>query len=65
MKQKVSAQARKPGRPSKPKGETLDAIIPATRCKKSEREEINAAAERKKVALSDWIRQTLLKAARK
>lgn len=65
MKQKGKGKTEKRGRPAKPEGETLDSIIPATRCKKGEREEIEKAAERKGMALSEWIRQTLLKAARK
>ena len=55
----------KRGRPSKPEGETLDALIPATRCKTDEREAFERAAKKEGLTLSVWVRQTLNKAVKK
>jgi predicted HicB family RNase H-like nuclease len=60
MKQRE--KAKKAGRPPKPEGETLDAIIPATRCKSGEREAFEKAAKREGLTLTQWVRQTLKKA---
>jgi hypothetical protein len=65
MKRESSKKVNRRGRPAKPEGETLDAIIPMTRCKASEREAYNAAAKRAGLTLSEWLRQTLNKAAGK
>jgi hypothetical protein len=62
---KQSVKVKKAGRPLKPKGETLDAIIPATRCKADERAAFERAAKKEGLALSEWIRQTLNKATEK
>jgi predicted HicB family RNase H-like nuclease len=62
---KQSEKVRKAGRPPKAKGETLDAIIPATRCKASERAAFERAAKKEGLALSEWIRQTLKEATEK
>ena len=48
-----------------PEGEALDAFIPATRCKSSEREAFEEAAEDEGLTLSEWVRQTLKKAVEK
>jgi hypothetical protein len=57
-----SKKVSKRGRPSKPEGETLDALIPATRCKSDEREAFERAAKKEGLALSVWVRQTLKQA---
>jgi uncharacterized protein (DUF1778 family) len=53
------------GRPAKPEGETLDAIIPATRCKSDERAAFERAAKKEGLTLSEFVRQTLNKAVEK
>jgi hypothetical protein len=62
---KQSVKVKKAGRPRKAEGETLDAIIPATRCKADERTAFERAAKREGLALSEWIRQTLKEATEK
>lgn len=57
MKQKE--KVKKAGRPAMQKGEALDAIIPATRCKSDERAMFESAAKKEGLTLSEWIRQTL------
>lgn len=64
MKQEGGNKARR-GRPAKPEGETLDAIIPATRCKSVERQAYEAAAERAGLTLSEWVRKTLNRGIKK
>lgn len=53
------------GRPKLPKGESLDSVIPATRCKTGEREAFERAAKRQGLKLGEWVRQTLNKAVEK
>lgn len=48
-----------------PKGEALDGVIPATRCKASERKAYDAAAKKEGLTLSEFVRQTLNKAVEK
>ncbi len=62
MKQKEKAKS---GRPPKPEGEALDAVIPATRCKSDERAAFERAAKNDGLTLSEWVRQTLKKAVGK
>ena len=65
MKRKSDKETAKRGRPAKPEGETLDAIIPATRCKADERAAFEKAAQKKGLTLSQWVRQTLKRAVEK
>jgi predicted HicB family RNase H-like nuclease len=60
-----SSKKPKRGRPAKPEGETLDATIPATRCKSSEREAFEKAAKGKGLTLTQWVRQTLKESIKK
>lgn len=60
-----SVKVKKAGRPPKAKGETLDAIIPATRCKTDERTGFERAAKKEGLTLSEWVRQTLNQAVEK
>jgi hypothetical protein len=60
-----SKKPSKRGRPTKPEGEALDAVIPATRCKSNEREIFEKAAKEKGLALTQWVRQTLNEAVQK
>jgi len=60
-----SIKVKKAGRPPKPEGETLDAIIPATRCKADERAAFERAAKKEGLALTQWVRQTLKKVVEK
>jgi predicted HicB family RNase H-like nuclease len=62
---KQSVKVKKAGRPPKAEGEGLDSIIPATRCKASERAAFEIAAKKEGLALSEWIRQTLNKGIKK
>jgi hypothetical protein len=61
----ATKKIKKAGRPSLPKGEALDSIIPATRCKKSERAAFEKQAQQKGLTLSEWVRQTLKEAVEK
>lgn len=65
MKRESSKKAVRRGRPAKPEGETLDAIIPAIRCKSSERAAFEKAAKKEGLTLSEWTRQTLNQAIEK
>lgn len=65
MKRESSKKVIKRGRPAKPEGETLDAVIPASRCKSSEREAFESAAKKEGVTLTQWVRLTLKKAVEK
>jgi hypothetical protein len=49
----------KAGRPPLPKGEGLDSIIPASRCKSDERELYEKAAKKEGLTLTQWVRKTL------
>ena len=60
-----SKKAKRVGRPALPKGEALDGIVPATRCKLSERAAFDRAAKKEGLTLSEWIRQTLKQAVEK
>ncbi|MBA3713059.1 MAG: hypothetical protein H0W76_11510 [Pyrinomonadaceae bacterium] len=62
---KQSVKLKKVGRPPKPEGESLDAIIPATRCKSKERTAFEKAAKKEGLALTQWVRQTLKQAIEK
>jgi hypothetical protein len=64
MKREGKKAARR-GRPAKPEGETLDAVIPASRCKSSEREAFERAAEKEGVTLTQWVRLVLKRAVEK
>jgi hypothetical protein len=55
---------KKMGRPSLPKGEALDSIIPATRCRADERALYEKAAKSQHLTLSEWIRKTLNEAVK-
>lgn len=59
MKQEGSKKVARRGRPAKPEGETLDAVIPAARCKASERQAFERAAEKEGVTLTQWVRLVL------
>lgn len=65
MKRESSKKEIKRGRPPMPEGETLDAVIPATRCKLNERKAFEKAAIRDGLKLGEWLRQTLKKAVEK
>ncbi len=65
MKRESSKKVVRRGRPAKPKGEAFGAIIPAIRCKSSERKAFEAAAENEGLTLSEWVRQTLKAAVEK
>ena len=60
-----SKKVIKRGRPAKPEGEALDAIIPATRCKADERAAYDRAAKKEGLTLSEFVRQTLNSAVEK
>ena len=57
--------ARTVGRPRLPKGEALNDIIPASRCKSQERALYEKAAKREGLTLTQWVRQTLNQAIEK
>lgn len=56
---------KKPGRPPKAKGETLDDQIPASRCKAEERTRYEIAANAAGLSLTQWVRKTLNQAVEK
>jgi hypothetical protein len=58
----TTKKIKKTGRPSLPKGEALDSIIPATRCKSDERAAFERHAQQKGLTLTQWVRQTLKEA---
>lgn len=64
MKRESEEKARR-GRPPMAEGETLDAVIPASRCKASEREAFERAARRAGLTLTQWVRETLIQAIKK
>lgn len=61
----TTKKIKKAGRPFLPKGEALDATIPVTRCKKSERAAFEKQAQQKGLTLTQWVRQTLKEAVEK
>jgi hypothetical protein len=65
MKREGSKKVARRGRPAKPEGETLDAVIPAARCKSSEREAFEKASEKEGVTLTQWVRLVLNRAVEK
>lgn len=65
MKQESNKKVVRRGRPAKPEGETLDAVIPAARCKLSEREAFERAAEEEGITLTQWVRLVLKRAVEK
>jgi uncharacterized protein (DUF1778 family) len=65
MKRESSKEAVRRGRPAKPEGEALDAVIPSARCKKDERKAFERAAKQEGLTLTQWVRLTLNRAVEK